>query len=240
VKHVLLVMPGGLTRVSIKSEKARQVPGFSLQKDRSEKMAEGPDYANYVKCMEEIKRRQFAVDEVLDGKKTTSFMYTNIEFVALQFRKMFELVILATLASHQHLFEGLVRKLAKEWQVTKVVAIARSKNPSFYPRPIDRVPAGKEGLKDEWKPITSSFLTLDELIEAHGNIGGLMHANNPYREERLLTEIENQFPIWREKLISLLNNHLISFPDDETILYVGMQSAETGAVHTALFKKIPG
>jgi hypothetical protein len=200
-------------------------------------MTDGPDYANYIKCMEEIKCRQFSVDEVLDGKKTTSFKYTNIEFIALQFRKMFELVVLATLASHQHLFEGLARKLAKEWQVTKVVAIVRRRNPLFYPEPINRTPAVKQGVKDEWTPITSDFLTLDELIEAHGKIGGLMHASNPYREEELLTEVERQFPIWREKLIRLLNNHLVRFPDNETILYVGMQSAETGAVHTALFKQ---
>ena len=202
-------------------------------------MAHGPDYDSYKKCMEELKRRQFAVDEMLDGKNTTSFKYTNVEFIALQFRKIFELVVLATLASHQHLFEGLARKLAKEWQVTKVVAIVRKKNPAFYPEPIDRVPAAGQGIKDEWNSIKSSYLTLDELIEAHGKIGGLMHANNPYNEERLLNEIENQFPIWREKLIRLLNNHLIRFPDDETILYVGMQSADEGTVHMTLFKKLP-
>jgi hypothetical protein len=202
-------------------------------------MPEGPDYANYVKCMEEIKRRQFAIDEILGGNKTTSFKYTNIEFIALQFRKIFELVILATLASHQYLFEGLARKLAKEWQVTKIVAIVRKKNPSFYPEPIDRAPAVKPGTTDDWKPIKSSFLTLEELIEAHGKIGGLMHASNPYHEERLLDEVETNFPTWREKLIRLLNNHLIKFPDEETVLYVGMQSTESGAVHTALFKKLP-
>src|SRR6202022_1075952 len=198
-------------------------------------MTTNPDYASYVMCMEEVKRRLAAVDEILLGRKTTSFRYTNLEFVALQFRKIFELVVLATLASHQHLFDGLVRKLAKEWQVTKIVAIVRKKNPAFYPAPIDRVPANKPGIKDEWKDVASSFLTLDELIVAHGKIGGLMHANNPYREELLLSEIEKEFPVWREKLIRLLNNHLIRFPDDETVLYVGMESVETGAVHTALF-----
>ena len=64
-----------------------------------------------------------------------------------------------------------------------------------------------------------------------------MHANNPYKEETLLNEIEKQFPIWREKVIRLLNNHLIKFPDDKTVLYVGMQSVETGGVHTALFNR---
>jgi hypothetical protein len=216
-------------------QKAGRMPGLYW---RSE-MIDHPDYTSYAKCMEEIKRRQLAVDEILDGKRTTSFKYTNVEFVALQFRKIFELVVLATLASHHHLFEGLSRKLAKEWQVTKVVAIVRNRNPSFYPEPIDRAPSVNPGTVDDWKSANSGFLSLDELIEAHGKIGSLMHANNPYKEEQLLNEIENQFPIWRKKLIRLLNNHLIKFPGGETILYVGMQSEETGTVHTALFKKLP-
>ena len=94
-----------------------------------------PDYAGYVRCMEEVKRRLGAIDDILVGNKTTSYKYTNVEFVALQFRKIFELIILATLASHHHLFEGLVRKLSKEWQISKVVAIVKKKNPEFYPAP---------------------------------------------------------------------------------------------------------
>jgi hypothetical protein len=166
----------------------------------------GPDYENYIKCMEEIKRRQVAIDEMIDGKRTTSFRYTNIEFVALQYRKIFELIVLATLASHQHLFEGLLRKLAKEWQVSKIIAIVSKRNPAFYPEPIDRTPSLTVGIKDEWKSVTSDFLTLQELTDAHGRIGGLMHANNPYREEALLTQIESQFPIWREKLSYLIRS----------------------------------
>jgi hypothetical protein len=187
--------------------------------------------------MEEIKRRQIAIDEILGGTKTTSFKYTNVEFVALQFRKIFELIILATLASHQHLFEGLTRKLAKEWQLTKIIDIVQKKNRLFFPEPVDRIPCGNPIVKDEWKKIEIGFLTLDELVWAHGKIGHVMHANNPYREEQMTEEIEKEFPVWRAKLIRLLNNHLIRFPDDATILYVGMQSLETGGVHTAFFAR---
>src|SRR6202022_4314679 len=125
-------------------------------------MTTNPDYASYVMCMEEGKRRLAAVDEILLGRKTTAFRYTNLEFVSLQFRKIFELVVLASLASHQHLFEGLVRKLSKEWQLSKIIAIIGKKNPNFYPAPIDRVPSNQPGVKDEWKAVTAGFLTLDE------------------------------------------------------------------------------
>jgi hypothetical protein len=63
-------------------ERPGESPAFF--KRLKKKMTEGPDFANYVRCMEEIKRRQFAVEEILD-RKTTSFQYTNVEFVALQF-----------------------------------------------------------------------------------------------------------------------------------------------------------
>lgn len=195
-----------------------------------------PDHASYRKCMEEIKRRQRAIDDILDGSRTTSFKYTNVEFICLQFRKIFELIILATFASHKHLFEGLTRKLSKEWQIGKVIAIVEKKNSAFYPEPIDRIPSDAPGIKDEWKSVRSGFLTLEELVAAHGLIGNLMHANNPYKEELLLEEIERQFPEWRAKLIRLLNNHLVRFPDDESILYVGMQN-ENGRVHSNLFSK---
>lgn len=190
--------------------------------------------------MEEIKRRQHAIDDILSGKRATTFKYTNVEFVALQFRKIFELIVLATLASHKHLFEGLTRKLSKEWQISRVIAIVEKKNPDFYPEPIDRVPSTTSAVKDDWKPITSGFLKLDDLTRAHGSIGNLMHANNPYREELLLEDIEKQFSSWRTQLIRLLDNHLVKFPDNKTILYVGMQSVENGKVHTALFSKIDG
>jgi hypothetical protein len=44
--------------------------------------------------------------------------------------------------------------------------------------------------------------------------------------------------MWQTKLIRLLNNHVVSFPDNKIVLYVGMQSAETGNVHTAIFQKM--
>jgi hypothetical protein len=186
--------------------------------------------------MEEIKRRRIAINEIVSGAKSTSFNYTNVEFIALQFRKIFELIILATLASNQHLFEGLTRKLSKEWQVSTIVELVKKKNFDFYPRPINRAPSKQEGIRDDWIDVLSGYLSLDELIVAHGKIGNLMHANNPYKEETMLDEVQKYFAEWDAKVVCLLNNHIVKFPDG-TLLYVGMQNAETGEVHTALFAK---
>jgi hypothetical protein len=100
------------------------------------------------------------------------------------------------------------------------------------------VPSFEPGTKDNLIDIEDGFLTLAELIEAHGKIGSLMHAHSPYREGVVVEEIEKKFPVWRERLVRLLDNHVIQFPGDDAFLYVGMQSAETGSVHTSYFKKM--
>jgi hypothetical protein len=151
---------------------------------------------------------------------------------------IFELIVLASLASHKHLFERLSRRLASEWQIGAVVRAVREKNPGFYPHPIRRVPSDKPGVKDNWQDLETNYLKLGELISAHGRLGGVLHARNPYLEHDLLVTLRTEFPVWREKIIGLLNNHLIRFPGEERILYVGMQSVETGAVHTTWFEKV--
>jgi hypothetical protein len=190
--------------------------------------------------MEEIKRRLLGVDHIVDLKATTPFPYTNWEFIALQFRIIFELIVLSSLASNRHLFETMTRRLAKEWQIVAVVRAVRDKNPKFYPRPIQRVPSKKPGVKDDWIDLKSGYLTLAELIDAHGRIGNAMHARNPYQQDEILSTLKEEFGSWREKVIALLNHHTIEFPDQKTILYVGMQSVESGSVHTALFQRFDG
>jgi hypothetical protein len=72
------------------------------------------------------------------------------------------------------------------------------------------------------------FLTKTDLVAAHGLIGNLMHASNPYNEELRLEQIERHFPEWRAKLIRL-KQPFGPIPDDRSVLYVGMQN-ESGNV----------
>jgi hypothetical protein len=195
------------------------------------------DQANYRKCMEEIKRRQNAIAHVAGGTHTTPYLYTNVEFIALQYRKIFELIILATLASHEHLFEGLTRKLSKEWRLSNIATIVRKKNPKFYPVPIDHGPSVNPNAVDSWIEVRDGFLTFEELVAAHGKINELMHANNPFKEGPLIEEFQKLFPIWTTRLVRLLNCHLITFPGDEMLLYVAMQAKETGNVSINVFQK---
>jgi len=98
-------------------------------------------------------------------------------------------------------------------------------------------PSKEPGVKDNWIDKKADFLTLGELIEFHGKLGWAMHAANPYSRDEKWVELQEAFPVWLRKVYNLLNSHLIEFPGQEEILYVGMKSKDTGAVHCALFKK---
>ena len=119
-----------------------------------------------------------------------------------------------------------------------MIAAVRRRNPNFYPKAIKRVAHPNPRFKDQMVDIAEGFLTLEELIEAHGQIGALMHAANPYREKIVIEKLEARFSVWRERLIKLLDHHQVKFPGGDAFLYVGMQSVETGGVHTAFFTKV--
>jgi len=85
--------------------------------------------------------------------------------------------------------------------------------------------------------VAADFLKIDELIKAHGRLGSVLHARNPYLENDELVALQNHFPIWRQKVIALLDNHIIAFPDNETIMYVGMQSVEAGHCAYSILRK---
>jgi hypothetical protein len=91
--------------------------------------------------MEEIKRRQIAIDLIDPKKYTTPYQYTNWEFIAFQYRMIFELIVLASMASHRQFFERMSGRLATEWKISAVVRAVREKNPNFFPHPIKRVPS---------------------------------------------------------------------------------------------------
>ena len=135
-----------------------------------------PDAIAYKKCMEEIKKRLEAVKLVGMEQYSTPYKITNVEFMALQLRKVFEMIVLASIASHKSAVPAAKKKIGKEWDINKIIQQVRKLNPNFYPRPIKRVPSDKPGIKDEWVDTDKEFLALPELIKAHGQLHELLHA----------------------------------------------------------------
>ena len=58
----------------------------------------------YVGVMVEIKLRTAVIDLYMSGRQNAGYKATNIEVIGLQFRKIFELIALSSLAAHRDLY----------------------------------------------------------------------------------------------------------------------------------------
>jgi hypothetical protein len=182
----------------------------------------------YAKCMEEIKRRLFALNEIVTGAKTTSFEYTNAEFATLQVRKSLELVVLASVASNKAVMGSLFKMATDTWRIRRIVDIVAKANPNFYPQPVANIPTPGGPAPMKWIVRPGNWLTVDELISSYDDLGQFLHANSPYHPEPDVDKIMQNCLETTDKTVSLLSEHIVQMPGSKYLLNVQMNSSGDG------------
>lgn len=180
------------------------------------------DIQKYIRCMDEIKLRDKVVEDNLSGVKSTGQPMTDIEFICLQFRKISELIMLSALCAHKKDYLLIHQKIEKEWDANKIRKAMENIHPDFYPTPFRRVINSIDNsLKNE--KIEEGYLTKDECIELIGRCGGILHAFNPYNDEKKFKEVEavkSNFKDWQKKIRELLFQHEIKLLGTDKQLWV--------------------
>ena len=199
----------------------------------------------YAKCMEEVKRRFFAFNEILTGTKTTSFEYTNAEFATLQVRKALELIVLASVASNKAIMGSLFEKATDTWRIRRIVEIVRQANPDFYLHPVaeKRTPDGPTPI--EWIDRPGDWLTINELMASYDELGQFLHAQSPYHPEPDVDKIMRKCLEITYKVVALLNLHIVRLPGGKHFLVVQMNASTDGknpegSVHCTIFERVDG
>jgi hypothetical protein len=73
-------------------------------------MASDPvKYCNY---MQSIKERIDIVDVFVKSKNITKVSELDVEFCCLQFRIIFEIIVMSTIASHKDLFGSILKNIS--------------------------------------------------------------------------------------------------------------------------------
>ena len=188
-----------------------------------EKPASAIDYLGYVECMDEIKARVSTIDFLL-GAPSQLTATPNLESLALNFRKVFELIVMACQAAHTH----LIGRRVKEWRIKNLEPIISQYNPNFYMAPVHATQTNIEDRDDV------DILTLDELKLAYNRCGDWLHAKGPYRDKNNPTEDLDAFRLWRGKIVRLLDGHRVRI-DDHNFIYCSMNAAGTGKTHVSIF-----
>jgi hypothetical protein len=224
---------GGCGRSTI----AAQPSAFCRRLAPTELEQIGPLYAN---LMEEIKRRVDVIRRVLDGTYPMPQM-AAFEFCYLQLRKICEVFALACLAAHGDIPAVRTKLLQKTYHADRIIKQLAALHHQFYPVPSEQRLDPVTQKPVEVVPITTGFLTKDELLSLYGECGNYLHRGTI---RQLLTRWEptinfNRIVAWIDKIVRLLNHHQIKTSQPETQLWVLMHDKEFGKVHWFIMKEIP-
>jgi hypothetical protein len=218
------------------------VPGFSgieqveLPRDID---VQTVDMTKYLEAMREIKLRQEVIHNLSTGALFTKYNVQTIEVIGLQFRKIFELIALASLSAHHKLYSQAYKDFASHWRASKMIGNLRKINPNFYPHPIIQGPSDDPKIASKWSNRKDDYLTEARLIDAHWRCGALMHAANPYAKTIDYDSYAQNFKIWHEQFVNLLDCHTIQFPNDK-VLYLIQMGAGKGNPTITLFARLDG
>ncbi|UZE84665.1 hypothetical protein [Pseudomonas viciae] len=100
-----------------------------------------------------------------------------------------------------------------EWHASRFLRKIEALNPAFYPEPM----AQKEGYLPytNLDLFTGNYLTRSEFETLYDICGGFMHSENPYGDPHRYEELLQQSYGWLEKIVNLLNLHIVTFADGE-------------------------
>lgn len=192
--------------------------------------------------MEEIKACIAAIDYILTSAHAGRLApQAAIESAYLQLRMICELIALGCLAVHNDIEATKSGKLRKEWSASKLMDRLEKLHPDFYPRPSKQI-IDSEGKPSQIEPITSGYLTKDELKTLNGECGNFLHrgtlksilSGSAKRASKFNTILN-----WKTKIMTLLNHHQISVIHSDYEYWVGMSEKTTGRVFWAEMKKFP-
>ena len=190
----------------------------------------------YLNQMFLINKRMDAILNIGLGEKSTLFKYTNIEFMTLQIRKIIEHIAMANLIVNKDLYSRYNEKFASNWNARCIFRGIEKINPRFYPEPVK---TNNNTIPKQWIKV-DNYLTKDEAVDVYDKCGALMHVSNPYRAQIDINYYDSHIHIWYNKILNLLNQHIIQLVDEEKLLCIVMRGDEKGMPHGYEFIKVDG
>lgn len=191
------------------------------------------DMNTYTSIMEEIKKRTELIMRLIHGEINMVWVRTQAETVALQMRMIIESVALASLSANKSEFEKEGNKFKKFWKADRIFEDIEKKNPKFYPQPIKEhlldksIPINSYNFRGHWTEIETGFMTRNKIVEVHSKCCDILHAPNPYYENKRNYEtFLTQSAEWIELIIKLLNSHIIQLLDNSNLYLVHMREDE--------------
>jgi hypothetical protein len=189
------------------------------------------------RVMEGVKLRIELVDQLTGGKGELPLV-PRFEFIALQLRKILELIAFGSLVANEKVYASTHADFAKEWNAKRLLAKLQKLNSQFYPIPVKQTPSNTPGILLKHERITSGYLTKETFVKVYQECSEFIHTKNPFSkadhfnfQERLDT-----FAQWRNQIIGLLNLHELHLFSDSGMAVCSMNDGGTNHVKVYRFQ----
>jgi hypothetical protein len=172
----------------------------------------------YAEVMKEISARLRITASLSSTEITTGYRVIDYETMAMSFRKIAELIILANLIGHETEYSAAYNDLNTVWNMGQLINKIKKINPYYYPMGLSSGADENMFIKD-MKPIPAGeWMTEQELIDMWGKCSDLIHGHNPYKAELDYESYDNLFDTWGIKIGKLLSLHSILLTNQKHIL----------------------
>ncbi len=171
----------------------------------------------YLRCLEEAKQRlafaeRFAV-------ATSGHPRINTESACLQIRKALELIAYAAIAPHTAKYEAWRRQaeqskdFRKDYNGKKILNSLAKLNPDSYPRPL--VPPVQRDGAWHFDFYRGEYLTKKRYEELYDRCGVLLHADNPWGQDKQYTSFVAVLPNYVKLTRNLIELHSVIIEHDQ-------------------------
>ena len=168
------------------------------------KQAERLDIEQYCDLMEEVKTRVESIDHLMELTGIT--IRTRVESVSLQLRMLLELIVFSSLVSNKDRWQRSQKELQSSHNMSKNLKELKRLHPKFYPTPVDHQ---ERTSADEPAERTAGFLSEDKLIKVYGQLGNILHADNPMGKQTDYRYFIDTVPDWLSQVQNLLECHKV-------------------------------
>ena len=189
----------------------------------------------YLQQMQEIKRRTEVIDYFLLAGGHALYKPTTVESICLQIRQVLELIAFASLCANKAAYSAVHKDFASHWNAEILLRDIARVNPDFCPAPKIERPSPTPGIKNHLEDLKEGFLTKEDFITAYKKCGAMMHARNPYGSKTGHHYFEKAIPVWREKIVKLLNIHSVKVLGHPGFWLIHMHETRDNEVHGYVF-----
>jgi hypothetical protein len=186
----------------------------------------------YLAFMEEIKARLAMVELCIDACRETPPVpqaYMHAEFGFLQLRFVCDLVALGALAIH-HPY-GLTDELLESWHARRALSDLSAINKEGFPRPAN-VNRGPNGIEIVMK----DGLTRNGIQRMFDKCGKALHRGKIKHvfEKRARVYDMDALARWRNRIVELLDNHLMMLPQQGVVVIIHLAGGANGEASAAI------